>query len=424
MMLGTKIPGMKKLTNTKKIGIYHKPKYVYIPLISQNDTNITVIAKKGDYVYKGSVIGKRKGNLRIPIHSSVSGTVVGFEERPYLNGSVVKCVKIENDFKEKEEVKKEPHKTLNHYTKKQFINLIKECGIVGLGGAGFPTYVKYDTDKPIKTLLINAVECEPYITADYALMMEKCEEILETIDAILEICHIEEGIIAVKKNNTSLIKLINSFIGTYLKIKLVEVPNQYPMGWERNLIKQVKHVTYQSLPIEKGIVVNNVSTIYAIYEALKYERPLTERVVTFTGEMLKEPKNVLVKLGTPAHEVIESLGGYKRNKNIRFVAGGPMMGVAEPNDDLIVTSNLNCVLVLKEGKESLPSECLRCGKCVSVCPAKLSPVLIKDYLKKPERLKELEPNRCIECGLCTYICPSKILVREFVKEAKKKSREG
>ena len=424
MRIGTRIPGFKKISSTKKIGTYHKPKYVYIPLISQNDTNITVIAKKGDYVYKGSIIGKRKGSLRIPIHSSVSGTVVGIEERPYLNGQLVKCVKIENDFKETVQEKQEPRKKINDFTKKQFIEILRDCGIVGLGGAGFPTYVKYDTDKPLKTLIVNAVECEPYITADYALMMEKCEEILETIDAIIEINHLEEGIIAVKKSNTALIKLINNFIGTYLKIKLVEVPNLYPMGWERSVVKEVKHVSYRNLPSEKGIVVNNVATIYAIYEALKFGKPMIERVVTFTGEMLKEPQNVLVKLGTPAHEIIESIGGYKRNKNIRFVAGGPMMGTAMPSDDLVMTSNLNCVLVLKEGKECLPSECLRCGKCVDVCPAKLSPVLIKDYLNNKERLKELEPNRCIECGLCTYVCPSKILVREFVKEAKKKSREG
>lgn len=424
MLSGVKIPGFKKMSSDKKMRFYDKPKYVYIPLISQNDTNITTIVKKGDHVYKGTIVGKRKGNLRIPIHSSVSGTVVDFIEKPYLNGNIVKCVKIENDFKEQLEQEYEVKKNINQYTKEEFVHLLKDCGVVGLGGSGFPTYVKYDNDFNFNTLIVNATECEPYITADYALTMEHIEEILEAIDAIIEINHISEAIIAVKKSNTTLIKLINNFIGTYLKIKLVTVSDRYGIGWEKVLIHEIKHVSYSKLPSERGIVVNNISTIYAIYEALKYHKPLTERIITFTGEMLKEPQNVLVKIGTPVSEVIEFLGGYKRNKEIRFVAGGPMMGITLPNDDLVASANLNCVLVLKGSGESIPTECLRCGKCVQVCPAKLSPVLIKDYLKNKERLQELQPERCVECGLCTYICPARINVRSFVKEAKNRNREG
>jgi electron transport complex protein RnfC len=425
MAIGIKIPKFKELSVKNKISIYNKPKYIYIPLISQNDTNITVMVKKDDYVFKGSIIGKRKGNLRIPIHSSVSGTVVDFEEKLYMNGEKVKCVVIQNDFKEKIETRKSVRKTINNFTKEEFVEIIKDRGVIGLGGAGFPTYVKYDTTKKINTLIVNAVECEPYITSDYMLVNEKCEEILETIDAILEINNIKEAIIAIKKGNSDLKKIFNNFIGTYLKIKLVEVPNLYPMGWERSLIRQVKHVNYKKLPIEKGIVVNNISTIYAIYEALKIGKPLIERVVTFTGDMLKGPQNVLVKIGTPASEVVEFIGGYKRNKDIKFIAGGPMMGISMPGDELIISGNLNCVLVLKDNEGTLPIECLRCGKCVYACPAKMSPVLIKDNVDNIEKLKELEANRCIECGLCSYVCPSKINVREYVKKAKKNiSKEG
>ena len=425
MAIGLKIPKFKDLSNKNKINIYNKPKRVYIPLVSQNDTNITVLVKKGDYVFKGSIVGNRKGSLRIPIHSSVSGTVIDFEEKLYMNGDKVKCAVIENDFKEKIENRKSVKKRINDFTKEEFIEIIKDRGIVGLGGAGFPTYVKYDTNNKIDTLIVNAVECEPYITADYVLVKEKCEEILEAIDAILEINNIKEAIIAVKRGNNDLKNYINNFIGTYLKIKLVEVPSLYPMGWERGLVKVVKHVSYKKLPIEKGIVVNNVSTIFAIYEALKIGKPLIERVITFTGDMLKQPQNVLVKVGTPASEVIAAIGGYKRNKDINFIAGGPMMGLGLPSDDLIISSNLNCILVLKDAKNTVPIECLRCGKCVSACPAKLSPVLIKDSLKNIERLKELEPNRCVECGLCSYICPSKINVRQYVRQAKKNiSEEG
>lgn len=417
-MPGQKIPKFKDMSITDKIKVYNKPKYVYIPLICQNDTNITVAVKKGDYVFKGSIIGKRKGNFRIPIHSSVSGTVVDFEEKLYLNGEKVKCVVIENDFKEKIEDGYNIRKKISDLTKEEFIEIIKNCGIVGLGGAGFPTYVKYNTNQKIDTLIVNAVECEPYITADHMIIKEKCEETLEAIDAIMEINNIKEGIIAIKKGDNTLKNIINNFIGTYLRIKLVEVPNLYPMGWERELIRRVKKVTYNKLPIEKGIIVNNVSTIYAIYEALKLDKPLIERVVTFTGEMLKQPQNVLVKIGTPASEVIEFIEGYKRNKDIKFIAGGPMMGLALSSDDLIISTNLNCVLVVKDTIDIPPIECLRCGKCVQVCPAKLSPVLIKDRINDTLRLKELECERCVECGLCSYICPSKINVREYVKKAK------
>lgn len=420
-MKGKKIPGFKKMSSNKKIGVYTKPSIVYIPLVNQNDDNITLLVKKGDYVYKGSILGKRKGVLRIPILSSVSGTVIDFVERHYANGNIVKCVAIENDFKEKVE-KEIKRKEINKLSKEEFINIIRDKGIVGMGGSGFPTYVKYDTDKKINTLIINAVECEPYITADFALINEHCEEILEAIDAILDINNIDEAIIAVKKSNTQLVKILENNVGSYLRMKISKVPNFYPMGWEKNLVEFVKHVTYKKLPSEKGIIVNNVATIYAIYEALKYDKPLVERVVTFTGEKLKSPQNVLVKVGTPVSEVIEIIGGYKKYKDLLFVAGGPMMGISLPNDDLVVSPNLNCVLALYDKKEELVTQCLRCGKCVDVCPAKLVPVMIKDNIKKPERLKELRPDRCISCGLCTYVCPARINVREYIKAAKERLR--
>lgn len=422
MIVGTKIDIGKELTKNEKLKFFSRPKYVYIPLISGNDKNITTVIKKGDYIYKGSVIGKRKGNFRIPIHSSVSGTVIDFVEKQYIDGTLVKCVVIENDFKEKVEEKQVVRKTINNYTKEEFIKRLQDCGIVGMGGAGFPTYVKYNTNKKIDTLIVNAVECEPYITADICLIKEKCEEILEAIDAIMEINDIKECYIGIKKNN-QLIELFENFLGTYPKIKVVTVPNIYPMGWEKNLVRYIKKVNYKSLPLEKGIVVNNISTIYAIYEALKYNKPLIERIVTFTGDMLKQPQNVYVKVGTPVKDIVEFIDGYKRNKDVVIIAGGPMMGRSVASDEFVITSNLNCVLVMKEAKQEEVLNCLRCGKCVSHCPSRLSPVLIKDNLRRVEVLKELQPNKCIECGLCSYICPSKINIRGCVQEAKRIIRE-
>jgi electron transport complex protein RnfC len=195
------------------------------------------------------------------------------------------------------------------------------------------------------------------------------------------------------------------------------------MGWERDLVKEVKGTTYNKYPIEKGIVVSNVSTIYSIYEALKLGKPVIERIITFTGEMLKEPQNVLVKIGTPVSEVIEAIGGYKRNKELVFVAGGPMMGTALPSDDLVISADLNCVLVLHKIKTDTLTECMRCGKCVQVCPAKICPVLIKDSINNIDDLEDYHAEKCIECGLCSYICPAKINVRQFVKIGKKKLSE-
>ena len=421
MITGLRIPTRKSMSIKEKIGVYNKMKYVYIPLISGNDTNITVSVKKGDYVYKGSIIGKRKGNFRIPIHSSVSGTVIDYQEKFVANGNKVKCVVIENDFLDAIE-KEYENNDITKYTRKEFLKTIQDCGIVGLGGSGFPTYVKYNIDKKINTLIVNAVECEPYITADFVLFREKCEEILETIDAIREINNIDEAIIAIKDYNVELKEIIDNYIGTYLKIKVVFVPNIYPMGWEKSLVKFIKKVDYDKLPMEKGVIVNNVSTIYAIYEALKYKKPLTERIVTFTGENLKRPQNVMVKIGTSASEVIKKVGGLN-SKSVSYVAGGPMMGNGIPTDDIIINVNDNCILVLDEVSECVQESCMRCGKCVEYCPAKLCPVLISESLKNVDKLKKLEPNRCIECGLCSYICPAKINLREKVRQAKQELRK-
>ncbi len=416
------LPKYKKKTLEHSLAKYMRPNYVYIPLINAGDTNITVLVQKGDYVNKGSIVGRRKGTFKIPILSSVSGIVVGFEEHICYNGEKVKCVKIENDFKDSElNVKKS--KKITDFSKKEFLEIIKEKGIIGMGGAGFPTYAKYDTKRKINTLIVNAVECEPYITADQILGLNFTEEILEAIDAILTINEIEECYIAVKKNNSELINAFNNHIGTYLRVKLFLVDDMYPMGWERMLVKKIIKEDYDRLPIELGVVINNISTIYAIYSALKYNRALTERTVTFAGEMLKAPQNIVVKVGTPVKEIIESIEGYKRAKDITFIAGGPMMGTSLPSDDLIITPNLNCVLVIKSPVNELALPCIRCGKCVQVCPAKLSPVIIKDNLNNIETLKKLNTDKCIECGSCSYICPSRLNIRECVKLAKEKIKE-
>ena len=424
MAIGYKISSKKSLSTKNKLEEYLNPSNVYIPLISGNETNISTFVKQGDYVYKGSILGKRQGSFPIPILSSVSGTVIGFEEKYYLNGEKIKCVVIQNDFKELPVNKFPICEDITKIKKSEFIEILKNSSIVGLGGANFPTFAKYDTNKNIKTLIVNAVECEPYITADYTLVLEHAEEILEGIDAILKINNISNCYIAIKNNNVKIIDAFNKFIGTYPNIEIYQMPNLYPMGWEKSIVKEILKVTYDKLPIEVNAIVNNVSTIYAIYESLKYQRPLTSRIVTFTGEGLQHPQNIKVKFGTLVSEVIKKYCKYKNIDNLLFVSGGPMMGNSLPSDDLVITPNLNCVLVIPKQKKVESINCMRCGLCVKYCPAKLAPVLIKDNCCNANNLEKYEVNRCIECGLCSYVCPSKINVREYVRKAKETIRKG
>ncbi len=420
MISGAKVVGKKKMSINDEIKEFSKPEIVYIPLVNYTNLECKSLVKKGNKVLKGSIIGKRDDEIDLPIHSSVSGEVIGIEDKLYLNGEQVKCIVIKNNFKEKQEELHGVKAKITDYSKKEYIKLLKSCAVTGMGGSDFPTYLKYNGN--LDTIIVNVVECEPYITADYTLAKLKTEEILEAVDAIMEINNMEKGIIAVKNNNTDLIKCFEEYLGTYPNISLKTVRNIYPMGWEKWLIKETLGVEYNKYPGEKGIVVNNISTIYAIYQALKKNTPISRRIITITGENIKNPQNIIVKLGTSLRSIIKELGGYKGVKNLKFIAGGPMMGNSLSSDDLIVTKNLNCVLVIKDDGLNNEIPCIRCGRCVDICPAKISPVLIRDRVNNFEALKNLHPEKCIECGLCSYVCPSKINVREYVKQAKKEIR--
>ncbi|MDD2489896.1 MAG: RnfABCDGE type electron transport complex subunit C [Bacilli bacterium] len=420
MLSGVKVISNKKMSISDNIIEYKDPEIVYIPLVNHSNFDCKCLVSVGDKVLKGSVIGKRNDNIELPIHASVSGEVIGIEEKLYLNGQYVKCVLIKNDFKEKQAEFNGVKESITSYSKEKFIDLLKDCAVTGMGGSDFPTYLKYKNK--LNTIIINAVECEPYLTADFMIAKLKTEEILEAIDAIMEINKMDKGIIAIKEGNSELKERFELFLGTYPNISLVLVDNIYPMGWEKHLIKKILDVKYDKLPSEKEIVVNNISTIYAIYRALKKHTPISRRIVTITGEKLKKPQNVLIKIGTSINEVINEIGGYKKADQVRLIAGGPMMGTCLDTDELIVTKNLSGVLVLPAEVPDDDITCLRCGRCDAVCPADLSPALIREYKNDYNKLKHLHPERCIECGLCSYVCPSKIDVRGAVKEAKKEIR--
>jgi electron transport complex protein RnfC len=419
MTKGIKVISHKSMSLKNDLVECKRPEVVYIPLVNHSKMDCECLVKVGDKVLKGSAIGKRNDNIELPIHSSVSGKVIAIEEKLYLNGEKIKCVVIENDFREKQVDLTGAKSNITTYSKNEFIGLLKNCGVVGMGGSDFPTYIKYQGN--LHTIIVNAVECEPYITADQMLVRLHADEILEAMDAVMEINKIEKGVIAIKETNAEMKSKFEKYLGTYPKISLAFMRNVYPMGWEKMLIKEATGFEYEKLPGEVGVVVNNVSTMYAIYKALKHKSPISRRIITLTGEGIKKPQNVLIKIGTSMKDVISEVGGYNDLSKIRFIAGGPMMGKCLESDDLIVTKNLNCVLVIKDFEEgALP--CIRCGRCIEACPAYICPVLIKDHVNDYEALKYLHPEKCIECGLCSYICPSKIRVRESVREAKKEIR--
>ena len=394
-MAGYKLPHHKHMS-MNELKSFLNPKDIYL---EQGDSKLLV----GDYVYKYQTIG-HKERFNVPIISSVSGTVVDIKDG---------YIKIKNDLLEKTE-KEIINRDVSKIKKEEFLDIIEKAGIIGMGGAGFPTHMKYKTDKNIELLIVNAVECEPYITADYSIMNEKCNELLEGINNIIRINKINNAILAIKKTNVEVIKKFKEIIDKYPKIELRIVRDIYPMGWERTLIKEVTKKEYNILPIELGIVVNNISTIFAINNALKHDIPLVERIITITGENVKNPGNVMVKIGTSVNEILKFMGGILDDSVL--INGGPMMGV-EINKTDYIKPQMNCILVLPKPKEENIINCLRCGKCVSACPANLAPVLIKECSDKEELIK-LQVNKCISCGLCSYICPSRIDLRNIVNEKK------
>lgn len=415
-MRGVTIKMDNKIKVKKDLTEYTKPQKIYIPLENKNGVIYKPLVKLNDYVFKGDKVAINE-EINFFVHSSVSGYVVEDTFMILNNGKKVNCITIENDFKEKYKINKGKKDKTNDYSKEEFISMLQNNGITGMGGSNYPTFLKYNTENKINYLLVNGVECEPYISSDKILMNKYMESILEAIDSIQDIMKIKKAYIVVKETNTDAQKIIKKYIGTYPNIKLALMPDIYPAGWERNIVEYVLKKKYDKYPVEIGAIVSNVSTIYAIYELLKYNIPLLERIITITGTGIRKPMNVKVKIGTSLSEIIENIEGYKDIKNPIFISGGPMMGNSLPSDNLIVTNDLNCVIVIDD-IELTNYPCIKCGKCASVCPVKLMPVMIMKNIGNDKKLKQLNVNKCIECGLCSYICPSKIEVREYVRVAK------
>ena len=406
---------------------YISPKYLYIATNNARCNKADIFIKEGDHVNSCQVIGMRHGPFfDQPIHATCSGTFLGYEKHYHRNGKLTDFIKIENDFKETIDpsVKQRTPEEIKALTKEDITEILKETASVGLGGSSFPTYIKFQTNKPIHTILINGVECEPYITADHRLMLEMPYRVMDGITYIMQAFNCKHAKICIKSKYSDLKHLYEMMCKEYegSGIEICPIGNYYPQGWEVEMIKNATGIKLKpgELPAEEGIINFNVSTVVGIYKAVKYNMPVIKRYVTITGDGINFPKNFRVKVGTSIKELIPLCGGYKNpDKDKVFILGGPMMGASVPSDDCIITKTVTSIIILDKNEEK-EEPCVRCGSCVLTCPVGLEPVQIMNAVKTldKERIKSLNPLKCIECGLCAYTCTSKIQVTDYVRKAK------
>lgn len=411
------LDGHKDLTMHKPVLKSIDPDTVWVPLVNGN-APCKPCVKVGDEVKVGTKIAERNDHFYLPLFSPVSGKVTAIEK--FMTSSMTQAdhLKIENDHKHTAE-RAFPAFDYEKASWEELLDFVKNAGMLGLGGAGFPTYVKYLKPENVDLFAVNAVECEPYLTADYKNIEENLGLLKTGTLALFKLSKAKKGCIAIKEDKKDQIAdLQKTFAGTPIEVRTV--PDLYPMGWERTLVYQLTGKRYDKLPIEAGMILNNASTAIALGNAIDNGMPITHKYVTVSGDAVKNPQDVYVPVGTKACEIIEACGGYADGVNdVLLISGGPMMGKTIPNDQFVIAPQNNGLTVLKNYEKD-EVKCLRCGRCTETCPAGLEPVRISAFGKTRDldTLNKLHVMDCIECGLCTYICPSKIDVTENVRRAK------
>lgn len=410
----------KILSKTKAIQELLPTGEIVIPLSQHIGAPANPIVAVGDRVLVGQKIGEASGFISANIHSSVSGTVKKIEPRLVTKGTNVMSVVIENDNLYEEQAW--DLKDYLEMTKAEKLEAIKEAGIVGMGGAGFPTNVKLSPKNPdeINYIIVNGAECEPYLTSDYRRMVEQPEVLIEGLKIILSLFDNAKGIIAVEDNKLDVIINLKKLTKKEDNIEIKAVYTKYPQGGERALIYALtgRQVNSSMLPADVGCVVNNVDTVFAIYNALINHKPLISRIVTISGDDICEPGNFLVPIGTNVDEVIEAAGGFKKEPE-KIICGGPMMGTAIFSTDIPVMKGTSAILAFKKDDvaRSEATSCINCGKCLSVCPGRVMPSRLADYAEHGdvESFVENYGMECCECGCCSYICPAKRNLTQSIK---------
>lgn len=420
--------GRKELSKDTPLTPAPMPAQVIIPMVQHIGTPCTPLVQPGDRVKLGQKLGDAAG-LSATVHASVSGKVLAVEPRPHPNGTNVLSVVIENDFQDTPAEELVPHDSLDGLTPDDLLSIIREAGLVGMGGATFPTNMKALTALGrVDTILVNGCECEPYITADDILMRQYPEQVFRGLSVLKAILQPQRIVIAMEDNKPEAAAVLKKHLADWSGIELAVLPTRYPQGAEKQLIQAVtgRQVPPGSFPYAVGCAVFNVATVAAVYRAVYQGKPVTKRIVTVTGPGVAQPRNLIVRIGTPFQQVLEAAGGLKPEA-CKVLSGGPMMGVAQGDLSVPVLKGTNAILCLTEDAPA-PARpvCIRCGKCVEVCPMHLQPLYMYRYAKAGDlgALDALHVTDCIECGCCSYTCPGLLPLTEKFRIVKKLVKEG
>ena len=410
----------KEFTEHIALEKFPDPKEVAIPLSMHAGAPANPVVQVGDTVQVGQLIAESAGFISAPVHSSVSGTVTAIESRPHATRGECMAIVIQSDGKNTLHESVKPHKDLDSLTPDEIVEIIRDAGIVGMGGAGFPTSVKLKPPKPIDTILLNGCECEPLLTADHRVLLEFADDVVFGLKAIIKTVNAEKGLIVIEDNKPDAIELMQAKTADCDKIEVVVVKTKYPQGAEKMLIKHVmgRKVPRGGLPADVGCVVSNISTTKAISDAIQKGMPLVERVTTVTGELIKKPGNFIVKIGTNVKELIDYCGGVTSD-DVLYKAGGPMMGFVLNDLNVPIMKGSNGIIAI-DTDETVAQECIKCGRCVDVCPMELSPLYFAKFADTEDwqGCKDMNVMDCIECRCCEYICSSKIPLVTKIKAGK------
>ncbi|MBS6063918.1 electron transport complex subunit RsxC [Criibacterium bergeronii] len=415
----------KEKTENLQVVTIDAPATVYIPLIQNIGAPCKSLVAKGDFVKVGQRIGEPLGFVSAPIHSSVSGKVIDVKEMVVNTGNRAVCVVIENDGNYEVDPSIKPYGTVDELSAEKLLEVVKEIGLVGMGGATFPTHVKLKIPegKTVDTAILNGAECEPYLTCDHRLMLEETQDVVDGLRAILKILGIQNGYIGIEDNKPECISKMTDAVKKYPNIKVITLKTKYPQGAEKQLINVCtgKEVPSGGLPADAGVVVDNVATAAQIAKSLRTGMPLIDRVCTVTGGGVNNPGNFRFRIGTLYSDIVEMTGGFKDDL-AKVISGGPMMGVALARTDVPANKGTSGILCFtsEEAKIGETQNCMRCAKCVSVCPVSLEPLYISAYSLREnfEKAEEYHAIDCIECGSCSFICPSKRPLLQSIRVAK------
>lgn len=426
---GLKLDGHKKISTTTAIKKAQLPELLIIPVQQHIGHAPDILVKVGDQVLKGQCIANASDNISASIHAPSSGKITAIDKQAVAHPSGIKdvCISLQTDGKDEWRTRNPIKENYLQKNCHDILDIIKEAGIVGLGGATFPTAAKLQTcdQKNINTLIINGAECEPYITCDDVLMRERSEHIILGVQILQHVLSVENTVIAIEDNKTEAISSMRQAVNTFSakNIHISSIPTLYPSGGEKQLIKIItdKEVPAKGRPADIGILCQNIATAYSIYQAVYLDEPIISRIVTVTGNAIQQAGNFETLIGTPMSELIDQAGGYKDNI-VSLVMGGPMMGFALPSDELPVTKACNCLLTnnSEDPQQATAKACIRCGECAEVCPANLLPQQLFWYSssKNFDRAQDLNLFDCIECGCCSTVCPSHIPLVQYYRFAK------